>query len=137
MNLVSQKLSRFTLASALVALLGTAAIQVAADETCMSPYMAKIVGQEDFGYGWTLGSTGVGDEQCKLGTIDVNPCSPNYGRVRPRWVCAATPASGATSASGVRVRLNRVAAAWTRRRRAYAVVETPKCFRKLRARWTR
>ena len=81
MNLVSQKLSRFTLASALVALLGTAAIQVAADETCMSPYMAKIVGQEDFVYVWTLGSTGVGDEQDKLVTIDVNPSSPNYGKV--------------------------------------------------------
>jgi selenium-binding protein 1 len=24
-----------------------------ADETCMSPYMAKIVGQEDFVYVWT------------------------------------------------------------------------------------
>ncbi|MBT3458772.1 MAG: selenium-binding protein, partial [Halieaceae bacterium] len=26
-----------------------------ADETCMSPYMAKIVGQEDYVYIWTLG----------------------------------------------------------------------------------
>jgi selenium-binding protein 1 len=26
-----------------------------ADETCMSPYMAKIEGQEDFVYVWTLG----------------------------------------------------------------------------------
>lgn len=26
-----------------------------ADETCMSPYMAKIVGQEDYVYVWTLG----------------------------------------------------------------------------------
>ena len=26
-----------------------------ADETCLSPYMAKIVGQEDFVYVWTLG----------------------------------------------------------------------------------
>ena len=24
------------------------------DETCMSPYMAKIVGQEDYVYVWTL-----------------------------------------------------------------------------------
>ena len=29
-----------------------------ADETCMSPYMAKIVGQEDFVYVWTLGAEG-------------------------------------------------------------------------------
>lgn len=52
-----------------------------ADETCMSPYMAKIVGQEDFVYVWTLGEEGVGDEQDKLVTIDVNPASPNYGTV--------------------------------------------------------
>jgi len=52
-----------------------------ADETCMSPYMAKIVGQEDFVYVWTLGAEGVGDEQDKLVTIDVNPASSNYGKV--------------------------------------------------------
>jgi selenium-binding protein 1 len=52
-----------------------------ADETCMSPYMAKIVGQEDFVYVWTLGIEGVGDEQDKLVTVDVNPNSKNYGKV--------------------------------------------------------
>ena len=52
-----------------------------ADETCMSPYMAKIVGQEDYVYVWTLGMTGVGDEQDKLVTVDVNPGSPTYGTV--------------------------------------------------------
>jgi selenium-binding protein 1 len=52
-----------------------------ADETCMSPYMAKIVGQEDFVYVWTLGAEGVGDGQDKLVTVDVNPASPNYGKV--------------------------------------------------------
>jgi selenium-binding protein 1 len=52
-----------------------------ADETCMSPYMAKIVGQEDFVYVWTLGIEGVGDEQDKLVTVDVNPDSRNYGKV--------------------------------------------------------
>ncbi|HSG91063.1 MAG TPA: selenium-binding protein SBP56-related protein [Pseudomonadales bacterium] len=50
-----------------------------ADETCMSPYMAKIVGQEDFVYVWTLGIEGVGDGEDKLVTIDVNPASPTYG----------------------------------------------------------
>jgi len=54
---------------------------VSADETCMSPYMAKIVGQEDFLYVWTLGVEGVGDGQDKLVTVDVNPESKNYGRV--------------------------------------------------------
>src|SRR5262245_3859265 len=53
----------------------------AADETCMSPYMAKIVGQEDFVYIWTLGVKGIGDEQDKLVTVDVNPTSPHYGKV--------------------------------------------------------
>lgn len=52
-----------------------------ADETCQSPYMAKITGQEDFVYVWTLGMEGVGDEQDKLVTVDVNPKSKNYGKV--------------------------------------------------------
>jgi selenium-binding protein 1 len=52
-----------------------------ADETCMSPYMAKIVGQEDYVYVWTLGVAGVGDEQDKLVTVDVNPASATYGTV--------------------------------------------------------
>ncbi len=52
-----------------------------ADETCMSPYMAKIVGQEDFVYVWTLGVEGVGDGQDKLVTVDVHPQSKAYGQV--------------------------------------------------------
>ena len=52
-----------------------------ADETCLSPYMAKIVGQEDFAYVWTLGRKGIGDEQDKLVTVDVNPASPQFGKV--------------------------------------------------------
>jgi selenium-binding protein 1 len=43
--------------------------------------MAKIVGQEDFVYVWTLGVEGLGDGQDKLVTIDVNPKSANYGKV--------------------------------------------------------
>ena len=69
----------FTFATMLVTGLGLTAVQ--ADETCQSPYMAKIVGQEDFVYVWTLGVEGLGDEQDKLVTIDVNPTSPNYGKV--------------------------------------------------------
>ncbi len=52
-----------------------------ADETCMSPYMAKIVGQEDFVYVWTLGMEGVGDGQDKLVSVDVRPGSKSYGQV--------------------------------------------------------
>ena len=72
------RLSTTGLAALLVLLCGAGAH---ADETCMSPYMAKIVGQEDYVYVWTLGVEGLGDEQDKLVTIDVNPTSSNYGKV--------------------------------------------------------
>ena len=52
-----------------------------ADETCMSPYIAKIQGQEDYVYVWTLGVEGMGDEQDKLVTVDTNPESQTYGQV--------------------------------------------------------
>lgn len=69
------------LTAALVFGLGFAGGDATADETCMSPYMAKIVGQEDYVYVWTLGMEGLGDEQDKLVTIDVNPKSANYGKI--------------------------------------------------------
>jgi methanethiol oxidase len=53
-----------------------------ADETCNSPYIAKLIkGQEDYVYVWTLGVEGVGDGFDKLVTIDVNPKSKTYGKV--------------------------------------------------------
>ena len=55
--------------------------QAIADETCQSPYMAKIVGQEDYVYVWTLGVKGVGDEQDKLVTVSVNPAAKTYGKI--------------------------------------------------------
>jgi selenium-binding protein 1 len=58
-----------------------AAAGAPADETCQSPYMAKIVGHEDFVYVWTLGQEGLGDEQDKIVTIDVRPGSETYGKV--------------------------------------------------------
>jgi len=66
---------------AVTAAVTTVSNHVVADETCMSPYMAKIVGQEDFVYVWTLGVEGLGDGQDKLVTVDVNPKSPGYGKV--------------------------------------------------------
>jgi selenium-binding protein 1 len=68
-------------AASALALAGLGGQNAFADETCQSPYMAKIVGQEDFIYVWTLGQEGVGDEQDKLVTVDVNPKSPNFGKV--------------------------------------------------------
>ena len=52
-----------------------------ADETCSSPYLARIDGQEEFVYVWTLGVEGLGDGADKLVTVDVKPGSPNYGKV--------------------------------------------------------
>lgn len=52
-----------------------------ADETCMSPYMPKITGQEDYVYVWTLGVEGVGDGSDKLVTVGANPKSPDFGKV--------------------------------------------------------
>lgn len=52
-----------------------------ADETCQSPYMAKITGQEEFIYLWTLGEEGMGDGSDKLVTVDVRPGSKTYGKV--------------------------------------------------------
>jgi len=62
-------------------LLAGAALPLQADETCASPYMTRITGQEDFVYVWTLGAEGVGDEQDKLVTVAVNPSAPDYGKV--------------------------------------------------------
>lgn len=73
--------SKYLSVSLVWALLGMVPIGVVADETCLSPYMAKIVGQEDFVYVWTLGKEGLGDEQDKLVTIDVNPASATYGTI--------------------------------------------------------
>ena len=52
-----------------------------ADETCQSPYMPKITGQEEFVYIWTLGEEGLGDGSDKLVTVDVRPGSATYGEV--------------------------------------------------------
>ncbi|HXG17933.1 MAG TPA: selenium-binding protein SBP56-related protein [Methylomirabilota bacterium] len=53
-----------------------------ADETCQSPYLPKITGQEDYVYVWTLGAEGVGDGSDKLVTVGANPQKKEqYGKV--------------------------------------------------------
>ncbi len=52
-----------------------------ADETCQSPYLPKITGQEDFVYVWTLGVDGMGDGSDKLVTVGANPARPDHGKV--------------------------------------------------------
>ena len=60
-------------ASASISVLGLALAAAtgpaAADETCMSPYLPKITGQEDYVYVWTLGVEGLGDGSDKLVTV--------------------------------------------------------------------
>src|SRR5438552_7856024 len=67
------------LAFAIITLLACTAAR--ADETCMSPYMPKITGQEDYVYVWTLGVDGVGDGSDKLVTVGANPQAASYGKV--------------------------------------------------------
>ncbi|MGH7899006.1 MAG: selenium-binding protein SBP56-related protein [Candidatus Binatia bacterium] len=59
---------------------GTIGIALA-DETCLSPYMPKIVGPEDYVYVWTLGVDGVGDGSDKLVTIGAKEKDPRFGKV--------------------------------------------------------
>ena len=79
-NLLPHSASRsLAIVATLTVLAFTATLR--ADETCSSPYMARIEGQEEFVYVWTLGVEGLGDGSDKLVTIDVKPGSPNYGKV--------------------------------------------------------
>ncbi len=54
---------------------------VAGDETCQSPFLPKVTGQEDYVYVLTLGVKGVGDGNDSLVTIDAHPTSKSYGQI--------------------------------------------------------
>ena len=71
----------WTMRLAAAVLVGSSAACVRADETCMSPYLPRITGQEEFVYVWTLGVEGWGDGSDKLVTVDVKPGSATYGKV--------------------------------------------------------
>jgi selenium-binding protein 1 len=73
--------SRLILASALALIFTFGLTTARSDETCSSPYLARIEGQEEFVYVWTLGVEGLGDGSDKLVTVDVKPGSPDYGKV--------------------------------------------------------
>jgi selenium-binding protein 1 len=75
--------SRCSLASLALLLIAFGVMRSAAqaDETCSSPYLARIEGQEEFVYVWTLGVEGLGDGSDKLVVVDVKPDSPSYGKV--------------------------------------------------------
>jgi selenium-binding protein 1 len=72
---------RRTLGCGILALSLGIATPASADETCQSPFLPKIVGQEDFVYIWTLGIEGLGDGSDKLVTVGVNPERSDYGKV--------------------------------------------------------
>lgn len=76
-----RRMRRALLGTAAVFCVGLAGQPVQADETCQSPYMAKITGEEEFVYVWTLGVEGVGDGQDKVVTVDVRKDSPTFGKV--------------------------------------------------------
>src|SRR5206468_5233150 len=75
------KIPKAVFAGALAVTLSCSLGTTRADETCSSPYLARIEGQEEFVYVWTLGVEGLGDGSDKLVTVDVKPGSPNYGKV--------------------------------------------------------
>ncbi len=80
MNTLKQKLN----VAAIILFAGffvLAANSAWANETGLPQNMTKITGQEDFIHIWTLGAEGIGDEQDKLVTVDVNPNSAKYGKV--------------------------------------------------------
>ena len=82
--MISHRMMRSGILAALwVALMCTVdAGPVRADETCNSPYTAKLIkGQEDYVYVWALGVEGLGDGSDKLVTVDVHPKSKSYGKV--------------------------------------------------------
>src|SRR5687767_8358773 len=80
-SIAPMKTLPFVTAAAAVAALLCAPVAFA-DETCNSPYMAKLIkGQEDYVYVWTLGVEGLGDGSDKLVTVDADPKSKTYGKV--------------------------------------------------------
>ena len=79
---MARRVSFSLMVGAALAALLSGASPARADETCMSPYMPKITGQEDYVYVWTLGIEGVGDGSDKLVTIGANPAdATHYGKV--------------------------------------------------------
>jgi methanethiol oxidase len=76
--------ARWRMLTTLACALFGSSLLVCSDETCLSPYMPKITGQEEYIYVWTLGVQGWGDGSDKLVTVDVNPSSKTYGRVIQR-----------------------------------------------------
>jgi selenium-binding protein 1 len=65
----------------LAAVIVMTASPASADETCQSPFLPKVTGQEDYLYVWTLGVPGAADGNDSMVTVDVNPKSSSYGKI--------------------------------------------------------
>ena len=76
-----EQIARLILIVAALCGLAASVVTVRADETCSSPYLARIEGQEEFLYVWTLGVEGLGDGSDKLVVVDVKPGSSSNGKV--------------------------------------------------------
>lgn len=75
-------MKRFLGAALFISGVAVFAVAARADETCLSPYLPKITGQEDYVYVWTLGVEGLGDGSDKLVTVGANPgAKDSYGKV--------------------------------------------------------
>src|SRR5262249_23210753 len=68
----------------LVALWAGGPLPVHADETCQSPFLPKVTGQEDYIYVWPPGVKGVADGNDSIVTVAANPKSPSYGKIITR-----------------------------------------------------
>jgi len=83
-TMVKSRLSKQAVHVLVVALLVTLLWEpgpAVADETCQSPFLPKVTGQEDYIYVWTLGIKGVGDGNDSIVTVDANPKSAGYGKI--------------------------------------------------------
>ena len=97
MSILRSATTAILTASAVACVALTAVIGIAtADETCQSPYLAKITGQEDFVYIWTLGVwVSKGSETdptswLRLAPTRVVPITEKWFRVYP-WGGATKP----------------------------------------------
>src|SRR6187401_2886706 len=77
----SERIARLVTIGAALGGLAVSVVTGRADETCSSPYLARIEGQEEFVYVWTLGVEGLGDGSDKLVVVNVKPGSSSYGKV--------------------------------------------------------
>ena len=77
----SEGIARLVITATALCGLAASVVTARADETCSSPYLVRIEGQEEFVYVWTLGVEGLGDGSDKLVVVDVKPGSPSYGKV--------------------------------------------------------